>query len=111
MSHLRFKKNCVECNEEFIAKTMAKTTIYCSLKCYKRNWRRQRKDSNTPKEKLILTKEDLCNKHYLSVKEAVIVFDISETTLRRLTTKNKVKYVCFKNRFLFLKADLANHLS
>ncbi len=108
MSRLRFKRNCVECNEEFIAKTMATTTIYCSLKCYKRNWRRQIKANTVviPKEKPIVTKETLQHKNYLSVKESIIFFEISETVLRRKIKENKLNYVCIKNRFLFLKSDL-----
>jgi hypothetical protein len=91
---------------------MATTTIYCSLKCYKRNWRKQKKVNTVviPKEKPIITKENLQNKHYLSVKEAVVFFEISENILRRKIKENKLNYVCLKNRFLFLKSDLARIL-
>ena len=106
MSHLTIKRNCVVCKEEFIAKSCK--GIYCSILCFKRNWRKLQKENTiiTPKVKLIITKEDLNSKHYLSVKEAVIFFEISEAILRRLIKINNVKYVCLKNRFLFLKRDL-----
>jgi hypothetical protein len=106
MSHLTIKTKCVVCNEEFIAKSCK--GIYCSYLCFKRNYRKLQKQNTVviPKVKPIITKENLQNKHYLSVKEAVIYFEISETILRRKITENKVNYVCLKNRFLFLKSDL-----
>ncbi|WP_219317138.1 helix-turn-helix domain-containing protein [Flavobacterium taihuense] len=106
MSHLQIKRNCVVCKEEFIAKSSK--GIYCSIICFKRNWRKLQKENNVviPKVKRIITKEDLLPKHYLSIKEAVVFFEISEVTLRRLIKENNLKYVCLKNRFLFLKSDL-----
>jgi hypothetical protein len=113
MSHLTIKKVCLECSAEFIAKSSKGT--YCSKKCFKRNYRKLIKQNSIviPKVKPIITKESLNSKHYLSVKEAVILFDISEVTLRRLIKINKLNYVCLKNRFIFLKSDLEkiiNHL-
>jgi hypothetical protein len=106
MSHLTIKTKCAVCNEEFTAKSSK--GIYCSSLCFKRNYRRLQKQNTIviPKVKPIITKENLQNKHYLSVKEAVIYFEISETILRRKISENKVNYVCLKNRFLFLKSDL-----
>jgi hypothetical protein len=110
MSHLIIRKKCVVCSVEFIAKSSK--GIYCSIICFKRNWRKLQKENTIPipKVKSIITKEDLLNKHYLSVKEAVIFFEISEVTLRRLIKTNNVKYVCLKNRFWFLKSDLVRIL-
>lgn len=106
MSHLTIKTKCVVCNEEFTAKSSK--GVYCCYLCFKRNYRRLQKENTivVPKVKVVITKENLENKHYLSVKEAVIYFEISETILRRKITENKVNYVCLKNRFLFLKSDL-----
>ena len=106
MSHLTIKKKCVVCKEEFTAKSCK--GMFCSKICYKRNWRRLQKENIIviPKIKPIITREDLNSKHYISVKEAVIFFEISEETLRRLIKINNLKYVCLKNRFLFLKLDL-----
>lgn len=110
MSHLQINRNCVVCKEHFIAKSSK--GIYCSILCFKRNWRKLQKENTIviPKVKPILTKESLLPKHYLSVKEAVVFFEISEAILRRLTKINSLKYVCLKNRFLFLKRDLQNIL-
>lgn len=107
MSHLIIKKKCVFCSEDFIAKS--NKGIYCSMLCFKRNWRKLQKINNitVPKVKAIITKGDLQNKHYLTVKEAVVYFEISEVTLRRKIKENNLNYVCLKNRFLFLKSDLA----
>jgi len=76
--------------------------------CYKRNWRELRKENTVviPKIKSIISKEDLNSKHYLSIKEAVVFLEISEVTLRRKIKENNLKYVCLKNRFLYLKSDL-----
>lgn len=106
MSHLIIKRKCVECNKDFIAKSSK--GVYCSKKCFKRNWRRQQKQNLVvlPKEKPIITKENLKDKHYLSIKESVIFFEISETILRRKIKENKLNYICIKNRFLFLKSDI-----
>ncbi len=108
MSWLSVKRNCINCKEEFIAKTCSND--YCSKICYKRNWRKLQKENTIviPKVKRVINKEDLNTKHYLSVKEAVVFFEISEVTLRRLISINNLKYVCLKNRFLFLKVDLQN---
>ncbi|CAM3918697.1 DNA-binding protein [Flavobacterium branchiophilum] len=106
MSHLTIKRNCVVCNEEFTAKSSK--GIYCSKICFKRNYRKLQKENTVviPKVKPIITKEDLISKHYLSVKEAVVFFEISEVTLRRKIKENTLNYVCIKNNFLFLKSDL-----
>jgi hypothetical protein len=106
MSHLTIKRNCVVCNEEFTAKSSK--GIYCSMICFKRNWRKLQKENTVviPKVKRIITKKDLLTKHYLSIKEAVVFFNISEVTLRRLIKVNNLNYVCLKNRFFFLKSDL-----
>jgi hypothetical protein len=106
MSHLQIKRICVVCKEEFTAKSSK--GIYCSIICFKRNWRKLQKENTVviPKVKPIITKENLQNKHYLSVKEAVVFFEISEATLRRKIKENNLKYVCLKNRFLFLKFDV-----
>lgn len=110
MSHLQIKRNCVVCKEEFIAKSSK--GIYCSMICYKRNWRGLQKENTVmiPKIKSIISIEDLISKHYLSIKEAVVFFEISEVTLRRKIKENNLKYVCLKNRFLFLKSDLKKTL-
>lgn len=78
MSHLSIKRKCVVCNEEFTSKSSK--GIYCSKICFKRNWRKLQKENIivVPKVKPIITKEVLITKHYLSVKEAVIFFEISE---------------------------------
>ncbi len=106
MSHLQINRICVVCKEEFTAKSSK--GIYCSKICYKRNWRKLQKENTVviPKVKPIITKEDLLPKHYLSIKEAVVFFEISEVTLRRKIKENNLKYVCLKNRFLYLKSDL-----
>ncbi|WP_291105109.1 MULTISPECIES: helix-turn-helix domain-containing protein [unclassified Flavobacterium] len=106
MSHLQIKRICVVCKEEFTAKSSK--GIYCSSICFKRNYRKLQKENTVviPKVKLIITKENLQNKHYLSVKDAVVFFEISEVTLRRKIKENNLKYVSLKNRFLFLKSDL-----
>ncbi len=106
MSHLTIKTKCVVCTKEFIAKSSK--GIYCSSLCFKRNYRRLLKENTVviPKVKVVITKEHLENKHYLSIKEAVIYFEISETILRSKIKENKLNYVCLKNRFLFLKSDL-----
>ncbi|MFA9195313.1 hypothetical protein AAGV33_12935 [Flavobacterium sp. FBOR7N2.3] len=84
MSHLTIRRKCVVFNEEFTSKSSK--DIYCSKLCFKRNWRKQQKENIivVPKVKPIIAKDDLLSKHYLSVKEAVVFFEISEVTLRRL---------------------------
>lgn len=111
MSYLTIKTKCVVCNEEFTAKSSK--GIYCSKKCFKRNYRRLQKLNSIviPKVKPIITKVDLQNKNYLSIKESVIYFEISEVTLRRKIKENNLNYVCIKNRFLFLKRDLQKILT
>lgn len=107
MSYLSIKRKCVVCNRKFIAKSSK--GIYCSKKCFKRNYRRLFKENSvvTPKIKPIITKENIQNKKYLSIKESVIFFGVSEVTLRRKIKENNLNYVCLKNRFYFLKEDLA----
>ncbi len=107
MSYLSIKRKCVVCNGEFIAKSSK--GVYCSKKCFKRNYRLLLLKENSvviPKVKPIITKENLQSKKYLSVKESVVFFGISEVTLRRKIKENNLNYVCLKNRFYFLKEDL-----
>lgn len=107
MSYLSIKRKCIVCNGEFIAKSSK--GIYCSKKCFKRNHRRLLKENSVfiPKVKPIITKEYLQSKKYLSVKESVVFFGVSEVTLRRKIKENNLNYVCLKNRFYFSKEDLA----
>ncbi len=106
MSYLSIKRKCVVCNGEFIAKSSK--GIYCTKKCFKRNYRRLLKENSIviPKVKPIITKEILQSKKYLSVKESVVFFGVSKVTLRRKIKENNLNYVCLKNRFYFLKEDL-----
>ena len=104
MSHLQIKRICVVCKEEFTEKSSK--GIYCSMICYKRNWRELQKENTVAilKVKPIITKEDLISKHYLSIKEAVVFFKISAVTLRRKIKEDNLKYLCLRNRFLYLKS-------
>lgn len=106
MSYLSINRKCVVCNEEFIAKSSK--GIYCSKMCFKRNYNRLLKENSVviPKVKPIIAKENLQSKKYLSVKESVIFFGISEVILRRKIKENNLNYMCLKNRFSFLKEDL-----
>lgn len=112
MSYLSIKRKCIVCNGEFIAKSSK--GIYCSKKCFKRNYRLLLLKENSvviPKVKPIITKENLQSKKYLSVKESVVFFGISEVTLRRKIKENNLNYVCLKNRFYFLKEDIKRILT
>ena len=103
MSYLSIKRKCVVCNGEFIAKSSK--GVYCSKKCFKRNYRLLLLKENSvviPKVKPIITKENLQSKKYLSVKESVVFFGISEVTLRRKIKENNLNDVCLNMSFYFL---------
>ncbi|NLN33684.1 MAG: helix-turn-helix domain-containing protein [Flavobacteriaceae bacterium] len=111
MSLIRFKKVCVECKDEFIAKTCA--TVYCSKNCYKRSYRR-RKRIETPKistEKPIIKKEDLYHKTYLSINEVSLLYGISTTTIRRAIKRGQIKTIRLGIKHIILKTHLEEMLN
>lgn len=111
MSLIRINRKCEECNEDFIAKTIS--SIYCSKKCYKREYNRTKKSEQikSPKIKIIPTIEEISTKSYLTIKEAALLYPISETTIRRAIKKDLIKAIRIGNKYVISKILLEESLN
>ncbi len=80
-------RECKICRESFFAKTI--TSVYCSRRCS--NLAYKKKKEELEKLKLEKAKRIPKNQDYISVANAVILYNISRDTLYRLIRKKLVK--------------------
>ncbi|OCA69148.1 hypothetical protein BBI01_18265 [Chryseobacterium artocarpi] len=84
----RVKRECLHCSEQFIPKTV--TSVYCSEQCGKKAYQKRKS-----LEKLEQKRQDLIakipeGKLFITVPEAVLIFEIGRETLYRLIRKKRV---------------------
>jgi excisionase family DNA binding protein len=121
-SNIRILKACEYCNNEYIAKTTVSRT--CSDNCAKRLYKL--KQRTTKIEQVILKEEvkkrpksfldetelrALQAKEYLTLKEAAILLNISQLTLRRKVLTGKATSRKIGKKHIFERASLASLLT
>jgi excisionase family DNA binding protein len=116
-SNIRIVKTCEFCKKEFIAKTTV--TQCCSDDCAKRLYKQKKRNEKISranlkneikqKPKSYITENDtkLINaKTILTLKEAAILLNISELTMRRWVLSGKVTSQKVGKKHLILRASL-----
>lgn len=82
-------KKCKFCNKNYIAKVI--TSVYCSPNCSKAGYRKKKRLEKLEKRKLEIAKKVPKNQEYISVSNAVALYDVSRDTLYRLIKKEQIK--------------------
>ena len=116
-SNIRIVKTCEFCKKQFIAKTTV--TQCCSDDCAKRLYKQKKRDEKIAqanlkteikqKPKAYITEDQikLINaKAVLTLKEAAVLLNISELTMRRWVLSGKVKSQKAGKKHLILRASL-----
>lgn len=116
-SNIRIVKTCEFCKKEFIAKTTV--TQCCSDDCAKRLYKKRKKNERIAqanlkaeikrKPKTFITEDQikLINaKAILTLKEAAILLNISELTMRRWVLSGKVRSQKAGKKHLILRTTL-----
>lgn len=111
-SNIQLKKTCVECGNQFIARTTV--TRSCSNSCAKKNWKkRQRekkiKEAIKSEEKIKpqhIKNSDLKDKEIFSVKEASIFIGVSKSTIYRLFDDKTLIKVKVRSRVFITKKNI-----
>lgn len=76
------------CSNSFFAKTM--TSVYCSPRCSKLAYKQKKKEESVKQQKIQNALKISDSKDYLSVAEAVVLYDVSRYTIYRLIRKGRV---------------------
>lgn len=109
-SKIRIKRICQYCEQVFTAKTTV--TKYCGNQCAKRGYRLNKKQekinasNEETKEKVLKPIIAIQGKDYLSVKDVCGLFDISRTSVWRLSKSGKVKTAKIGGKVFFLKSSI-----
>ncbi|MBS7253262.1 helix-turn-helix domain-containing protein [Flavobacterium branchiicola] len=94
----RVNKQCVNCGEEFLPKTV--TSIYCSHTCSKKAYKQKIKRLKNEAEIKSLTDKIPENRAFLSVPEAGMLFGIAKKTLYRLVGQGKIASINLGTRLV-----------
>lgn len=121
-SNIRINKVCSFCKQTFVAKTFS--TKYCSHKCNSRDYKMKvkiEKIDNSKKEftqtiKLVKIKKEhnlefLKTKPYLSIAEVCVLFNISDSTIRKLIKEEKIKTIRLGKKHIIPKSQLEDLLN
>ncbi|MCC9020477.1 helix-turn-helix domain-containing protein [Flavobacterium lipolyticum] len=94
----RIKKQCLNCGEEFLPKTVA--SVYCSAICSKKAYKQKIKQFNKDAELKRMIDKIPEDRVFLSVPEAGILFGIAKRTLYRLVGQGKIPSVNLGTRLV-----------
>ncbi|MDC8105035.1 helix-turn-helix domain-containing protein [Chryseobacterium sp. B21-037] len=82
----RVKRECPHCSELFTPKTV--TSVYCTEQCSKRAYQKRKTEEKKELRRQSLIAKIPADKTFITVPEAILIFDIAKTTVYRLI-KNK----------------------
>lgn len=94
----RRNKQCLNCGEEFLPKTVA--SVYCSHLCSKKAYKRKIKLLKIEDEVKALIEKIPENRAFISVPEAGMLFGIAKKTLYRLVGQGKIPSVNLGTRLV-----------
>lgn len=96
----RINKQCINCGEEFLPKTVA--SVYCSQICSKKAYKQKIKRLKIEGEVKALIDKIPENRVFISVTEAGMLFGIAKRTLYRLVGQGKIPSVNLGTRLVRL---------
>lgn len=82
-------RECKFCNGSFIAKTI--TSIYCTPRCSKLAYAKNKKAEKVKELKIQKALKTSTDEEFISVSDAVTLYDISRDTIYRLIKKEKIR--------------------
>ena len=94
----RTNKQCLNCGEEFLPKTVA--SVYCSHICSKRAYKQKIKRLKIEREVKALIDKIPENRAFISVPEAGMLFGIAKKTIYRLVGQGKIPSVNLGTRLV-----------
>ncbi|GAB3533171.1 hypothetical protein GCM10027443_18220 [Pontibacter brevis] len=113
-SNIRITRKCQYCGKQFVAKTTV--TKNCSDYCAKRAYKRRLKEQKITTSELEtgatfqVIENNLHEKAYLSIKEASVLFGVSEKTIRRMIVSKKLPIIRFNRRIVIQKKESLEEL-
>lgn len=81
-------RECKHCNKVFLAKTIS--SRYCSPKCSKSAYAKKKKEENLKQLKIDKALKISNEEEYISVADAVALYDVSRDTIYRLIRNKKI---------------------
>lgn len=109
-SNIRVKRICEYCDEEFIAKTTV--TRFCKDDCAKRAYKKRKRSEAIHKsqQRTLEIKSSpyatIQAKDFLSVREVTALLGLSESTVRRLITREILKAQKFGRRVIIKREHI-----
>lgn len=88
MNKTRINKVCEICRESFVPKTIG--SVFCSKKCSNVAYRRKKAFLKKEIEQEIIKEQISGNRTYISVPEAIVLFNINKSTLYRLIRLKRI---------------------
>ncbi|WP_343642285.1 helix-turn-helix domain-containing protein [Chryseobacterium sp.] len=87
----RVKRECPHCSQQFTPKTV--TSVYCTEKCCKKAYQKRKSEEKKELRRQALIAKIPVDKTFITVPEAVLIFDIAKTTVYRLIKNKRVPSV------------------
>lgn len=82
------KRECLYCSQLFIPKTLS--SVYCTESCCKRAYQKRKSEERLELKRQALIDKIPADKTFITVPEAILIFDIAKRTLYRLIKQKKV---------------------
>mgnify|MGYP002357620644 CR=1 FL=1 len=84
----RNQKQCTVCGQAFVPKTI--DSVCCSKKCSNAAYREKKRQKRKDEEKKAVLAKISEDRLYISVPEAVALYNIAKSTLYRLIRQNRI---------------------
>jgi len=109
-SNIRIEKVCNHCGVVFIAKTTV--TKYCSDKCAKRAYKARKRTEklqqvpNVDRQQATYNKNNISDKHFLSISEVCSLLGASRMTLYRQIKKGNITVAKLGGRTIIKRSEI-----
>lgn len=104
-------RNCAECGTLFYPRSItAAHALYCCKSCKKRVERRRAKELKRERERMRIAEQIPDSQSYLSVSEAVSIFQVSQRALYRKIEEGTIECVRFSSRKIRIKRSILEGL-
>ncbi|ALJ00680.1 helix-turn-helix domain-containing protein [Rufibacter tibetensis] len=113
-SNIRLTRRCHVCGVSFVAKTTV--TKNCSDRCAKKAYKLKIKNQKVYASESETSSQipyvaiEISAKSYLSIKEAALLYGVSEKTIRRKIARKEMPIIRFSKRIVLIKKEFENLL-
>lgn len=94
----KIQKQCAVCGQAFVPKTI--DSIYCSKTCSSAAYREKKRQKRKEEEKKAVVAKISDDRLYISVPEAVALFNIAKSTLYRLIRQKRIPAINLGTRLV-----------